>query len=299
MPRRAVLSVAALVVALLVLALGVAIRELVEAGVGALIAGKESAGTAGDAGAQEGLGAGVRTTEDGHIEPEGGTKDDAVGSPSGHGTWGLLGEASGSYEEEGEVEQVAIRLLSSYQARSDCVLASSGYLDLFGSVWSCVVQGDGWADVYLVTQMEAKELCRVDVIHLGSDEVSELLKESVDWGTVSFSTLQKRRYGRVPFSPQRGKGMVPQSMLERRGCDMGAMRLRKDKTRRTRGRSVRGQATVEYALVLLAFVSMLASLALLWHQGRDGALLRQATEASSHQLGGGNVRDSFRDLALF
>lgn len=43
-----------------------------------------------------------------------------------------------------------------------------------------------------------------------------------------------------------------------------------------------GQATVEYLVVLGAFVSMLAGLALLWHAGGDGDLANRATTAASH-----------------
>ena len=60
-----------------------------------------------------------------------------------------------------------------------------------------------------------------------------------------------------------------------------------------------GQSSVEYALVLMAFLSMVAAFALIWHAGRDGALLRSATEAASHQLEWGDVRGSVRDLALY
>lgn len=60
----------------------------------------------------------------------------------------------------------------------------------------------------------------------------------------------------------------------------------------------RGQSTVEYALVLFAFLSMLLSLGAVWHAVRDGALVDRAIEASSHQLGA-DVLGSARDLALF
>lgn len=60
-----------------------------------------------------------------------------------------------------------------------------------------------------------------------------------------------------------------------------------------------GQASVEYALVLVAFLSMVAAFACIWHAGKEGRLLRQATEAASHQLEWGDVRGSVRDLALY
>lgn len=50
-----------------------------------------------------------------------------------------------------------------------------------------------------------------------------------------------------------------------------------------------GQSTLEYALVLMAFLSMLTALGLVWHAARDGALVRAATDASAHQALGGTA----------
>ena len=72
-----------------------------------------------------------------------------------------------------------------------------------------------------------------------------------------------------------------------------AMRGEVDVVQRYASRVQRGQASVEYALLVLAFMSMLLAMAGLWRAGRDGLLLRQATSASSHQVGsaGGNGED--------
>ena len=43
-----------------------------------------------------------------------------------------------------------------------------------------------------------------------------------------------------------------------------------------------GQSTIEYALVLLAFLSMLVALSVVWGAAREGRLLRIARDASSH-----------------
>ncbi len=65
--------------------------------------------------------------------------------------------------------------------------------------------------------------------------------------------------------------------------------------RRRRGRGPRtlgggcGQSTVEYLLVLLAFVSAIVALGLLWHAGRDGVLVGMATTSASHGTGQGAV----------
>ena len=65
------------------------------------------------------------------------------------------------------------------------------------------------------------------------------------------------------------------------------------------GRGSRGQSTVEYMLVLIAFLTMVLSLAAVWRAGRDGALLNRAVSASSHQVGGRDPVGSMQDIALF
>ena len=63
----------------------------------------------------------------------------------------------------------------------------------------------------------------------------------------------------------------------------GALRGGQRRTRRS------GQSTLEYLLLLVAFVAMVGALALLWHAARDGRLLALATDAASHGSGGGTV----------
>ena len=64
-------------------------------------------------------------------------------------------------------------------------------------------------------------------------------------------------------------------------------------------RSQSGQSTVEYALVLIAFLSIAIALAGVWRVSRSGRLLDRAVEASSHQIGGGDALGSWRDISLF
>lgn len=45
-----------------------------------------------------------------------------------------------------------------------------------------------------------------------------------------------------------------------------------------------GQANVEYALLVIAFVSMLVGMGALWYAARDGTLTELATHAASHGL---------------
>ena len=64
-------------------------------------------------------------------------------------------------------------------------------------------------------------------------------------------------------------------------------------------RSQSGQSTVEYALALIAFLSIAIALVGVWRASRSGRLLDRAVEASSHQIGGGDALGSWRDISLF
>ncbi|HIZ46568.1 MAG TPA: hypothetical protein IAA19_06060 [Candidatus Olsenella pullistercoris] len=51
----------------------------------------------------------------------------------------------------------------------------------------------------------------------------------------------------------------------------------------------RGQATVEYLVVLGAFLAMLLALGALWRAGSEGDLVQLAADSASHGLGQGTV----------
>jgi Flp pilus assembly protein TadG len=63
--------------------------------------------------------------------------------------------------------------------------------------------------------------------------------------------------------------------------------------------NARGQSTVEYALVMVAFLTMVVTLGAIWQAGRDGALLELAVGAASHAAGDGGLLGAARDIALF
>ena len=60
-----------------------------------------------------------------------------------------------------------------------------------------------------------------------------------------------------------------------------------------------GQATVEYAVVLMAFLAMVLALGLMWHAARDGRLLHLAVDAASHGTDGDVTAGFLQDVALF
>lgn len=60
-----------------------------------------------------------------------------------------------------------------------------------------------------------------------------------------------------------------------------------------------GQSTVEYLVVLVAFVSMLAALGAVWHAARDGVLVEGAVRAASHGLGEGVTIGFMQDFVAY
>lgn len=56
-----------------------------------------------------------------------------------------------------------------------------------------------------------------------------------------------------------------------------------------------GQASVEYALIICAFLALLVGIAALWRAAEMGLLVELAIDASSHQL---NVK-GLEDAALY
>lgn len=60
-----------------------------------------------------------------------------------------------------------------------------------------------------------------------------------------------------------------------------------------------GQSTLEYALVLLAFLSMVVALAAVWRVAQQGVLLEQAKTHASHNFGKGLSLELLQDLLAF
>lgn len=64
------------------------------------------------------------------------------------------------------LSQQARCLLRYYQKSKNCVLVDADFLDLFGHVWGCVVQGDGWVDICSVVaegEERTLKITRMDV----------------------------------------------------------------------------------------------------------------------------------------
>lgn len=76
-----------------------------------------------------------------------------------------------SYESGLPLEGEGERLVEGYRARGDCVVAQAGYLDLAGSVWGCVMQGEGWVDICVVRDADQGKGSFVVIWHMDADEV--------------------------------------------------------------------------------------------------------------------------------
>lgn len=64
-------------------------------------------------------------------------------------------------------------------------------------------------------------------------------------------------------------------------------------------RECRGQSTVEYVLVLSAFLAMLLAFGAVWKAMGAGGLARLGESASSHSLLGEGMLGGMRDIVLF
>ena len=104
------------------------------------------------------------------------------GEEAGEGGIGPQGSTDGlrTTVERGGVEQVATRLLCTYRDTGECVLASAGYLDLLGSVWGCVVEGDGWVEVCLVCEQSQDDACTVSVLHMEPNEIAQVMGDGAE-----------------------------------------------------------------------------------------------------------------------
>lgn len=64
-------------------------------------------------------------------------------------------------------------------------------------------------------------------------------------------------------------------------------------------RERRGQSSVEYAIVLGAFLAVVLALGAFWAMARDGTLQRLSERAASHALSGEGAIGGMRDIVLF
>lgn len=79
--------------------------------------------------------------------------------------------------QEGDVSQVAAAVLEECRARGDCLVVRSGYLDLSGGTWGCVLQGSGWVEIRLVSEARDGSGCIVATWRMRVEEVARFSQE--------------------------------------------------------------------------------------------------------------------------
>ena len=60
-----------------------------------------------------------------------------------------------------------------------------------------------------------------------------------------------------------------------------------------------GQATVEFALVMIAVLPIVLALALLWRAAQQGRLVQLAHDNASHSVEAGRGMDGVQDISLY
>ena len=92
---------------------------------------------------------------DGDVDQHMPGKDDSTASDTGRtlGVGALDSGAEVRVETANDgIQESAKRLLVRYRTKGACLLRGAGYLDLFGRVWGCVVQGPGWVDICIAEE---------------------------------------------------------------------------------------------------------------------------------------------------
>lgn len=59
-----------------------------------------------------------------------------------------------TYELPYDVDRASRTVLEQYRDAGEGVVVRSGYLDLRGRTWSCLLQGPGWVDLCVVTEKD-------------------------------------------------------------------------------------------------------------------------------------------------
>lgn len=87
---------------------------------------------------------------------------------------GEVASASGArlLESELDVREAAARVLGERRDAGDCVVARSGYLDLSGRAWGCVLQGSGWVEVVVVSEDADGDGSEVVTVRMDAEDVA-------------------------------------------------------------------------------------------------------------------------------
>lgn len=81
------------------------------------------------------------------------------------------------HESSEGVEGAASALLEERRAQGGCVVVRSGYLDLLGRTWACVLQGSGWVEICLVSERDEGRGSEVVTWRMEASELGSLAAE--------------------------------------------------------------------------------------------------------------------------
>lgn len=73
-------------------------------------------------------------------------------------------------------------VLEGYRDGGDCVLVQSGYLDLFGRVWSCTVSGGTWVELQVLREVPDGGGTEVVSVRMDADSWADLDVEDLEAG---------------------------------------------------------------------------------------------------------------------
>lgn len=116
-------------------------------------------------------GQGVQDQQEGQNNQDDQELSDSSAGNSSTETKGDQQEETGSSRD---LPTSAAEALDAYQDAGTCVLVWSGYLDMRGRIWSCMVQGDGWVEICVVRE-DDEELVHTSVVRMDAKQwASEL-----------------------------------------------------------------------------------------------------------------------------
>lgn len=81
---------------------------------------------------------------------------------------------------ESSISQVIRCVLTTYRNKSACKLVKSGYFDLLGHMWMCIIQHHEWIDVCRVQTDVSSKGCKVTRLRMRYEQWSEQVQQNTE-----------------------------------------------------------------------------------------------------------------------
>lgn len=81
---------------------------------------------------------------------------------------------------ESSISQVIRCVLTTYRNKSACKLVKSGYFDLLGHMWMCIIQHHEWIDVCRVQTDVSSKGCKVTRLRMRYEQWSEQAQQNTE-----------------------------------------------------------------------------------------------------------------------